>query len=202
MGCRGLLIVLLIAVLAVSSCSSARRYEVLSFFFDGVPPPGGTPADSLADPVSDLTTEREPRVAIPRTFVHPPYEEGDCDLCHDLPDGRTFRGGTALIYPVRELCTMCHDEKDAASLREANRWVHGPVAAGECTACHSPHQSIHPFMLRREPGPELCTYCHQEENVRDRPSHAEFQTAPCLDCHSPHADSVAVHTPPERSRDG
>ena len=38
----------LMLIFLACGCSPESHYKTLSFFFDGVPPPGGTPADSGA----------------------------------------------------------------------------------------------------------------------------------------------------------
>ena len=83
-----------------------------------------------------------------------------CYKCHDRVD--TKREFTCLLkkgstkchdahqspykYQLRgdgqNLCFMCHDKKIAAG-----KFVHGPVAVGGCSMCHSPHQTDFPKML-------------------------------------------------------
>ncbi|HCW93030.1 MAG TPA: cytochrome C, partial [Flexistipes sinusarabici] len=41
--------------------------------------------------------------------------------------------------PFSDTCLSCH--KDLNNLLESMDYVHGPVAAGYCTICHSPHKS-------------------------------------------------------------
>jgi predicted CXXCH cytochrome family protein len=66
------------------------------------------------------------------------------------------------------------------------RWVHGPVAVGECAVCHesigSPEQ--HEFKPT-EPDASTCVTCHapQEQAAFQ---HEPFALGTCTDCHNPH----------------
>ena len=62
-----------------------------------------------------------------KKVVHPPYEWGDCTVCHV-----DAKGEGDLIMDPPELCAMCHEAKDS------KKFIHGPVAAGACTAWHRP----------------------------------------------------------------
>jgi predicted CXXCH cytochrome family protein len=83
------------------------------------------------------------------------------------------------------LCAGCHsDVKDALGTARSK---HEPVAAGECTKCHSPHQTaLEGLMLAK--APDLCLTCHKTlkaslEEGRVHPPAARD----CLRCHKPHA---------------
>src|SRR5690606_7579552 len=83
--------------------------------------------------------------------VHAPFA-ADCALCHDPHggDNRYFvKGGTGA-----EGCYRCHSD-----FREDLKMVHGPVALGECLACHTPHQSAHKGLLVEDRA-SLCQSCH------------------------------------------
>ncbi len=166
-----ILAVLLLAVPAGPGCAPATRYRVLSFFFDGVPPPEGTEAPATTD-----ASERSPlsasKVVISK---HQPYAKKECTGCHS-PMTNT------LIAPVPELCFKCHK----MGLKE-KRYVHGPALAGFCRLCHDPHLSRYPSLLLAAPR-QMCFYCHNPEDVAKTEVHADDQ-APCTKCHNPHADN-------------
>ncbi len=83
--------------------------------------------------------------------VHGALELESCDACHlTTGDGHHFD----LADPLVEVCVGCHDDPRGAEGR-----LHGPAAAGECVACHSPHSARVASLLRDEP-PDLCWRCH------------------------------------------
>ena len=92
---------------------------------------------------------------------HRPLAFGRCDSCHRY-DGK-------LLKPVRELCLGCHGGQEFT-----RRIVHGPVKRGECLACHDPHASRQPVLLKaryapgrwvgRESDVALCLGCHDRRN--------------------------------------
>jgi predicted CXXCH cytochrome family protein len=73
-------------------------------------------------------------------------------------------------------------------------YVHGPIAVGECKACHTWKDNQHDFSLPRE-GAKLCTACHDDlvfgegkegEEKDDQVVH-EPVAEDCVTCHNPHA---------------
>lgn len=194
---RWLFLAVAMGGMILAGCSVESRYRTLSFFFDGVEHP-------------DSVRVREQRIALARAraeslaarnavledgasqgqstaYVHAPYEEGDCSYCHQTEEGgRRFAGAVELNEPVQTLCVGCHDDKTSDALATEYAWVHGPVAAGQCTGCHSPHQSIYPSLLKASPGPALCLRCHEASRLNETPPHAKPKTLPCLDCHGAH----------------
>ncbi|MDO8630515.1 MAG: cytochrome c3 family protein, partial [Phycisphaerales bacterium] len=106
---------------ACAACSSTTRYHVLSFFLDGVPPPGSGPATKTPSGSGRLEAgggvEAPPPAAPVRFFAHTPYRDNRCGGCHDTNSGQ-------LVRPIEEgLCLTCH-----SSLVAEARFVHGPVA--------------------------------------------------------------------------
>jgi predicted CXXCH cytochrome family protein len=71
---------------------------------------------------------------------------------------------------------------------QGRQFLHGPVAANQCAACHEPHFSGHSELLVEE-GRELCLTCHV--TVAKQLSDRSQVHAPVLDgcqtCHDPHA---------------
>lgn len=90
-----------------------------------------------------------------------------------------------LRYAPRDLCLSCH-QGNLLVQQAANDTIplHGPVAAGECAACHFPHRSREPFLLRA-PAAELCAKCHQTESLQT--SHPDRGERACIACHDAHA---------------
>ncbi len=119
----------------------------------------------------------QPEAAQP--VVHQPFR-GQCQLCHDPHggDNRYFvMGGLGA-----EGCARCHSD-----IRQGLDFVHGPVALGECLACHTPHQSAHKGLLSESRG-ELCRSCHVDvaASLEGAVSIHEPVRDDCGGCHSPH----------------
>jgi len=163
------LVALLLVLPAGPGCAPGTRYRVLSFLFDGVPPPEGTPAPTSAS--------GKPQTPAKKTIIsrHAPYAKKQCTGCH-TPMTNT------LIAAVPELCFGCHK----MALKE-KRYVHAPSLAGFCRLCHDPHSSSNPYLLLAPPR-KMCFYCHNPEDVAKNTAHADDQ-APCTQCHNPHADT-------------
>jgi DmsE family decaheme c-type cytochrome len=103
-----------------------------------------------------------------------PIEKGEigCTDCHNLKMKAASGAGTAAR---REACIGCH-----TSFRGPFRHDHGIAKPGGCVACHDPHGSKHPRLLKRAPGREQCSSCHE------RPPHdpAEKKWVNCTSCHA------------------
>ncbi len=175
----GLMLLVFLGIF-VLSCDEVERHNVLTFFFEGVPPLG---QDELTDGLvnSDSQTLRQTR---PKQlwYVHQPRK--DCSLCHDRSRQRVFSSKTYLIKPVPELCYECH-----ADYTTSASYVHGPVAVGQCLLCHNPHRSRIEHLLE-EPQPQLCYLCHNIDTVKIIPAHLAKPEFACTDCHDAHTSSI------------
>lgn len=189
----------LLALVFTGCQDEVKRYETLSFFFDGVPPPEGydlppQPEPLLGpwgieiDPESELgkqmLAKREARLAEmpleeaePTYFYHTAYKNRDCFGCHDQSQGYTPPATGAA------LCNKCHESYTEF---EHDDWVHGPVVVGQCGWCHEAHKSEFPS-LTREAQPQLCMSCHDQAFIDHDPFHAAMENPNCSDCHDPHA---------------
>ncbi len=81
---------------------------------------------------------------------------------------------------------QCHDEMGK------ERYVHGPVAAGECTKCHVPLDpktmydgERHAFRLIRAEE-DLCYLCHEQRLDSQKVVHGPVRFGLCGACHDPH----------------
>lgn len=113
-----------------------------------------------------------------RFYVHQKPAELNCQECHRLKKGVfDFK---RLIPSQANCTTKCHQE------RGKGEHVHGPVGAGICISCHSPHGSRNPAFVPLE-GSELCLNCHQgrREEFSKEVVHPPLEEG-CLDCHNPH----------------
>lgn len=118
-----------------------------------------------------------------KAVVHPPVEEG-CVDCHD-PHQSSMRfqlrgdGKT-----VSSLCFTCHEQEMFTQKHQ-----HGPVAAGDCIACHNPHASPNEKLLIAPlEGGKLCFECHDGVKAQlDRKVTHDPAVEDCSNCHDPHS---------------
>ncbi|MBN2008537.1 hypothetical protein JW960_04230 [candidate division KSB1 bacterium] len=165
-------ILLFIIVIPVLSCSR----QLLSFFFDGVnaaEKENIVLAQASVESVDSLQTTDSSRVDLYQS-IHPDYKSRLCGKCHDATKSNR------LSQQHAELCYTCH--KQFAGQYTV---LHGPVAAGMCTACHLPHRSKY-LSLLRQPIREICQHCHVPGDVNKNAAHEKISATPCLDCHDPH----------------
>jgi predicted CXXCH cytochrome family protein len=85
--------------------------------------------------------------------------------------------------PVEELCTYCH------TIQLNKKMLHGPLAAGGCRVCHSPHGSPYKYFLVSEPR-EFCLHCHHKKDIEKNEVHTDVE-AECTACHDAHASDNA-----------
>ena len=116
--------------------------------------------------------------------VHPAARS--CDDCHQAAATphpqkglRTFK----LAQEGSELCKMCH------TVKADQKYMHGPAAVGDCTACHTPHASDNKALLVKK-GNDLCFTCHGaiQDETKKKVVHDALQEG-CTSCHNPHGSS-------------
>lgn len=125
-------------------------------------------------------------------WVHKPVREAKCFECHQKENHFIPQ------EPMYRTCLKCHTKMND-SLNTA-KYTHGPVAAGYCTICHSPHKSTVETHLRK-PVNELCTGCHvsgdqgfsihSQSYIKFHPVDKAYikkldKEIECSDCHNPH----------------
>lgn len=90
---------------------------------------------------------------IRETGLHPAFEGGMCESCHDAEGA----GGKAkLTGSETETCGACHPDRV-----EGKKSAHAPVAGGSCTTCHDPHRS-ETYALLKDSAQALCRTCHPD----------------------------------------
>lgn len=143
------------------------NYEILSFFFDGVPDPNAPPGAG-GRPIRES----------PTYSVHPPFAERNCVDCH----ARRFN----MTSVDASVCLKCHE-----GITEALPHMHGPVVAMACLWCHSPHESPYAALLKG-PDREVCGACHTPQMLggTDVPEHGADSDVACLECHSGHGGTA------------
>lgn len=65
------------------------------------------------------------------------------------------------------------------------KFVHGPVAAGECVFCHE-RVGRHKFKPIPEDTAGLCYRCHDRKTEPDKALHPAIRDGRCTTCHDPH----------------
>jgi len=155
-----------------AACAATTRYKVLTFLFDGVPPPRA-PATAAGGPGAAGPAVAAGRVA-PRD--HGPYAARMCGACHEAA------ATNALVAPKDQLCFRCHD------LPVDRKYVHGPIASGGCLVCHDPHGSQYRHLLVSE-SDGFCFHCHDHAAVAAVPGHERVESG-CTECHDAHASDT------------
>jgi len=182
---KALLLTCLCCCLLTSCGDPVTRHKVLSTIFDGVPslPSAAEVCDGYTREQVNAQVEGTETVDIRHdgsqntNSSHKPYKDKKCSDCHS--NDKNVNAG--LIVPRRELCGVCHQD----FVKGHN--VHGPVAVGDCLACHLPHNSQYPSLLKEDPD-TICTICHQEARLAAA-MHERFvvKDIGCEECHDPHA---------------
>lgn len=83
-------------------------------------------------------------------------------------------------------CLTCHLD---FSEKMKKKFIHTPLAQGECTGCHNPHTSSHAKLMAA--GKEaICSQCH--DNLAPdgaRSAHKVVKEGKCVSCHDPHSSN-------------
>ena len=188
----GALCILLILIAGCVKIDPLVKHKVLTTIFDGVPDMP-TIEELCEDNVEDLFNkyyeqriaeaaggdwEEEGRTDEMSSSKHRPWMEKDCQGCHN------FKAKNKLHLPKNEICYLCHKNFIQG------RYVHGPVAVGSCLACHDPHSSEHPSLLRKSLK-EICFKCHLEERLAAKMHDKIISSGMlCVDCHDPHSRNL------------
>jgi predicted CXXCH cytochrome family protein len=149
---------------------------------------GAPAAPAAAAPYDDAACASCHGAVTARKTLHRPVAEGrGCAACHLPKDGAGKCRGTVsaawrLAAPDPSLCARCHDVSGRAPM-------HPAIQALGCGACHEPHGSDNPKLLRRA-GAAMCAECHDPVGKK-KEVHTALTTGDCLDCHDPHAGEAA-----------
>ena len=179
-------------------CANQTHHELLSFFFTGVPIPE---AELLVDIGSDQPTsviEKQVNAKVVYSS-HVFYTQKQCNECHVAFMFRKFgesKTAVELATIGKELndsgpqqqqhiknCESCHDRLSATYAVKNNLWRHAPVSRGNCTVCHTPHQSRYSALLK-DSSEKLCIMCHSQGLITLTKSHKQLKD--CMTCHNPH----------------
>jgi len=168
------------------------KHKILSTFFDGVP---ALPSlnelceDNLetmfnkyyeAKIIEASQNEDEDKSisSEKKGSQHRPWKEKNCTACHN------FQAKNKLKLPKTKICYLCHKNFIQG------KHVHGPVSVGACLACHDPHSTSNPYLLRRSLK-TICFKCHLEKRLAAK-MHARVISRGmlCVNCHNPHSSNL------------
>jgi predicted CXXCH cytochrome family protein len=162
-------------------------------------------------------------------FKHSPVTSGEgCATCHNPHASAAEHLLTRAT--AKETCLSCHDKEIDAGGRKimglathlaSNAHAHGPVADGNCAACHNPHGSSHATLVGKaypadfysafsNDAYQLCFECHEASAFESAETEdaTEFRNGTqnlhfvhvnkakgrtCRACHDPHASKNDKH---------
>ena len=177
------LLVLISAVGWMGCGTPQERYQVLSFFFDGVPDPDAP--KGVVDPRLMATTG--PAVMqVKIVSRHKPYVDNQCNSCH-----RSATGIVTEFTDTYKGCVRCHKTVMTDYPR-----MHGPVARGLCGWCHTGHESTQLALLKDTPI-KVCTQCHDNATLGSKPQQHNDGVSSCLSCHFGHGGKEEFLLKPE-----
>ena len=110
--------------------------------------------------------------------AHEPFASGSCDSCHEGGKADQLAEGGAAA-----MCLACHSD-----IGDAARAAKVPHAAmdGDCTACHVPHASRQPRLVKLPAG-GACVECHADQAPgKGEIAHGAVMRWGCQACHEPH----------------
>jgi predicted CXXCH cytochrome family protein len=152
----------------------------MHFFFEI---PGEDAASDVASQSETIAASPVAQIDVPVTFPgreikfasrHRPVVERQCSSCHDAGD--RMQVDTDLMMAS---CSVCHARYFSDEVG------HGPVANGECMACHTPHRSEQPALLLLAVF-DTCIECHDEPEDLSETAHSSADAEDCIKCHDPH----------------
>jgi DmsE family decaheme c-type cytochrome len=116
-----------------------------------------------------------------------------CAACHDI---HTLDDPVLEKVSQPRVCFDCH----LAQRAQTYRFSHHPIREGKtpCSACHNPHGSFGPKLLREARVNETCYECHAEKRGPFLWEHPPV-VDDCRNCHAPHGSTqprlLKVRTP-------
>lgn len=108
---------------------------------------------------------------------------GGCTECHAAgpKEGKCQNPGVRawkISAAEPALCVRCHDVSGKGT-------IHPVIESMGCTACHDPHSTDNPKMLKIWPAVDLCYSCHDKKDTT-KTIHTAVKKGDCLGCHEPH----------------
>lgn len=114
-----------------------------------------------------ITCHSEVKSHFSKPFRHKVLEGTmKCSDCHNAHGGFESKQ-TKLAVGADVACVRCHTDKQGPFVFE-----HAPLKVEGCSACHTPHGSANPRLLKRHQVRQLCLECHSgiTEQLSDGPT--------------------------------
>ena len=136
------------------------------------------------DPQLCISCHAEVKPQFSAPFHHKVLEGAmRCSDCHN-PHGGFELKQTRLATGADAACIKCHADKQGPFIYE-----HAPIKTEGCSACHIPHGSANPRLLKYSAVNQLCLTCHSglhdvvgaEETPSSHNQNAQY--ADCTACH-------------------
>jgi len=124
-------------------------------------------------------------------YLHGPVGAMECNICHQATSKQIkkhinrpksfvdFQSPTG----EKNICVMCHDNK------WKGKYIHEPVADGDCTGCHNPHGGPNRFFIQSKKESDTCFQCHENNKTVKKFLHGPVSAGECTSCHTPHASN-------------
>jgi predicted CXXCH cytochrome family protein len=132
-----------------------------------------------------MTCHNETKSQFNRPFHHRVLEGTmKCSDCHN-PHGGFELKQARLSTGADAACFKCHADKQGPFIFE-----HAPLKVEGCTACHDPHGSSNPRLLKRNSVNQLCIECHSNTGEIGAPNTPSFHNQAtvrfqnCTTCHA------------------
>jgi DmsE family decaheme c-type cytochrome len=148
----------------------------------------------MNDPQLCVSCHGEVKPAFSSPFHHKVLEGAmRCSDCHN-PHGGFEAKQTRLATGGDAPCIKCHADKQGPFTYE-----HAPVKTEGCTACHIPHGSSNPRLLRYSAVNQLCLTCHSvahDVGAIEPAGPQHNQNAQYANCTACHVKIHGSHTSP------
>ena len=138
----------------------------------------------LGEPQLCMSCHNEVKPDFNKPFHHKVLEGMmKCSDCHN-PHGGFEQKQARLATGADAGCVKCHADKQGPFTYE-----HAPLKTEGCVACHSPHGSSNPRLLKFSSVGQLCLTCHSVDHGvgADEPAgpthNQNAQYASCTNCH-------------------
>jgi predicted CXXCH cytochrome family protein len=179
-----------------TDCHTAHGPQFASFKPGSITKPGETTRETPGGATLAMLKQSEPQLCISchtetksqftKPFHHKVLEGTlKCSDCHNAHGGFEQKQ-TNLSLGVDATCIKCHTEKQGPFVFE-----HAPLKVEGCSACHTPHGSANPRLLKRPQVRQLCLECHSgiTDQLSDGPtggphSQTSARSQSCTVCHS------------------
>lgn len=148
--------------------------------------PTGTAMLLKSEPQLCISCHSETKAQFTKPFHHKVLEGTmKCSDCHNAHGGFEQKQ-TNLAIGADASCLKCHTDKQGPFVFE-----HAPLKVEGCSACHTPHGSANPKMLKRPQVRQLCLECHSgiTDQLSDGPTggphtQTSIRSQNCTVCHS------------------